>query len=90
MPSAAVSFPSEACPDDRLEVLFGELAELCGQRNAIDGRIVQIVAEMDRDELCGATGARSIPAVVAWKTGVTPRNAETIVAVARRLEEFPR
>jgi hypothetical protein len=77
-------------PRERLEVLFDEVAELCGQRNAIDARLVEIVAELERDELCGATGARSIPAVVAWKTGVTPRNAETIVAVARRLEEFPR
>jgi len=43
-------------PDQRLEVLFEELAELAGQRNAIDGRIVEIVAELDRDELCGSTG----------------------------------
>jgi hypothetical protein len=27
---------------------------------------------------------------VAWKTGVTPRNADTIVAVAQRLDDFPR
>lgn len=57
----------EALPTERLEGLFAELAELAGQRNAIDGRIVEIVAEMDRDELCGATGARSIKALVAWK-----------------------
>jgi hypothetical protein len=31
---------------DRLEVLFEELAELAGQRNAIDGRIVEIAAEI--------------------------------------------
>jgi hypothetical protein len=72
-----------------LEALFEELSELCGQRNAIDGRIVDIVAELDRDELCGATGARSITSLVAWKTGITPNNAETVVAVARRAEEFP-
>ncbi|ALI25991.1 Transcriptional regulator, IclR family [Mycolicibacterium fortuitum] len=75
---------------ERLEVLFDEVAELVGQRNAIDGRLVEIVAELDRDELCGATGARSIAALVAWKTGIAPRNAETVVAVARRLEQFPR
>ncbi|MDT5107680.1 MAG: hypothetical protein QOI25_5193, partial [Mycobacterium sp.] len=74
----------------RLDALFDELSELCGQRNAIDGRIVAIVAEIDRDELAGATGARSIPALVAWKTGVSPRNANTIAAVAHRLPEFPR
>ena len=76
-------------PDQRLEVLFGELAELAGQRNAIDGRIVEIVAEMDRDELCGATGARSVAALVAWKLGSSSANAHAISAVARRLEEFP-
>ena len=47
-----------ARPKDRLEVLFEELAELAGQRNAIDGRIVEIAAEIERDELCGMTGAR--------------------------------
>ena len=41
-------------------------AELTGQRNAIDGRIVEVVAEIDRDELWGAPGARSVAAVVAW------------------------
>ena len=77
-------------PEERLEVLFEELAELAGQRNAIDGRIVEIVAEMDRDELCGATGARSVAALVAWKMGSSSGNAHTIATVAHRLEEFPR
>ena len=77
-------------PVERLEVLFGELAELTGQRNAIDGRIVEIVAEVDRDELWGATGARSIPALVAWKTGCSSVNARSIAAVANRVAEFPR
>ena len=77
-------------PDQRLEGLFDELAELAGQRNAIDGRIVEIVAELDRDELCGATGARSVAALVAWKIGSSSGNAHTIATVARRLEEFPR
>jgi hypothetical protein len=82
--------PTVAPPDQRLEVLFEELAELAGQRNAIDGRIVEIVAEMDRDELCGATGARSVQALVAWKLGSSSANAHTITTIARRLEEFPR
>jgi Domain of unknown function (DUF222)/HNH endonuclease len=74
----------------RLDVLFEELAELCGQRNAVDGRIVEIVAEIDRDQLWGNTGARSVPALVAWKTGCSPANAQTIATVAGRLAEFPR
>ena len=71
-------------------MLFDELAELTGQRNGIDGRIVEIVAELDRDELCGATGARSIAALVAWKLGSSSANANTIATIAHRLEDFPR
>ncbi|HEY3924967.1 MAG TPA: DUF222 domain-containing protein, partial [Acidothermaceae bacterium] len=77
-------------PNERLEVLFEELAELTGQRNAIDGRIVEIVAEIERDQLCGGTGVRSVPALVAWKTGCSPANAHTISTIASRLQEFPR
>ena len=77
-------------PGERVEVLFEELAELTGQRNAIDGRIVEIVAEIDGDQLCGVTGARSVPALVAWKTGCSPANAHTITTIASRLAEFPR
>jgi hypothetical protein len=77
-------------PSVRLEVLFEELAELTGQRNAIDGRIVEIVAEIERDQLCGGTGVRSVPALVAWKTGCSPANAHTISTIASRLQEFPR
>jgi hypothetical protein len=90
MSTTATPLVTEVGPGERLEALFEEVAELCGQRNAIDGRLVEIVAEIERDGLWGATGARSLSALVAWKTGVTSHNAETMVAVARRLEEFPR
>ncbi len=79
-----------ATPTERLAALFDQLSELAGQRNAIDGRIVDIVAEIDRDELWGATGARSVAALVAWKTGTSRSNADAIATVAHRLESFPR
>ena len=90
MSLTASSDATVVSPAERVEVLFDELAELTGQRNAIDGRIVEIVAELDRDELCGATGARSIAALVAWKMGSSTTNANTIATVAHRLAEFPR
>ncbi|ORB03802.1 hypothetical protein BST33_02370 [Mycolicibacter minnesotensis] len=90
MSSIAASASAEVLPAARLEVLFAELAELCGQRNAIDGRIVDIAAEIEREELWGATGARSVEALLAWKTGASASNAHTIATVAHRLEEFPR
>ncbi|UXA05901.1 HNH endonuclease [Mycobacterium sp. SMC-2] len=88
--SSIASPPVVVSPKERLAVLFAELAELAGQRNAIDGRLVEIVAEIDRDGLCGMTGARSVAALVAWKLGSSSANAHTIATVAHRLEEFPR
>ncbi|WP_071286982.1 HNH endonuclease signature motif containing protein [Mycolicibacterium llatzerense] len=90
MSTAATAFDVEASPCERMDAFFDEIGELTGQRNAIDARLVEIAAEIDRDGLWGATGARSLTALVAWKTGVSPRNAEVMVAVAHRLEEFPR
>ncbi|ASQ89443.1 hypothetical protein CE197_25025 [Mycobacterium intracellulare subsp. chimaera] len=90
MSSIGSAEPVVVTASDRLEVLFGELAELAGQRNAIDGRIVEIVAEIDRDGLWGVTGARSVPALVAWKLGCSSGNAHTIATIAGRLTEFPR
>jgi hypothetical protein len=77
-------------PKERLEVFVDELAELTAQRNAIDGQIVDIVAELERRGLWGMTGCRSLSALVAWKTGVSLRNAHTLTAIAERIEEFPR
>lgn len=90
MSLTASSGATAVLPKDRLEVLFEELAELSGQRNAIDGRIVEIVAEIDHDELAGMTGARSVAGLVAWKLGSSSATAHTIATVAHRLDEFPR
>ncbi|MFA7514364.1 MAG: DUF222 domain-containing protein, partial [Mycolicibacterium vanbaalenii] len=54
---------------DRLEVCFEELAELAGQRTAIDGRIAQIAAEIDGAGLWAITGVKSLEGLLAWKLG---------------------
>ena len=94
MPPPTTSFAEGAPAQSRLEELFDEIAELTGQRNALDGRRVEIVAEIDGrgtadgNSLWGGTGCRSLESFVAWKFGVTPRRAETIVAVAHRIDEL--
>ncbi|MHA0288729.1 HNH endonuclease signature motif containing protein [Mycobacterium sp. C3-094] len=83
-------FPcSSLAIDERLSVLFDELAELTGQRNAIDGRIVEIFAEIDRDQMWAAAGAKSTAGLAAWKAGVSPSRAQTIATIAQRYDEFP-
>ncbi|KAA0110028.1 HNH endonuclease signature motif containing protein [Mycolicibacterium sp. P9-22] len=94
MPPPTTPFAEHVPSVRRLEVLFDEMGELTGQRNAIDGRLVEIIAEIDGagspdgNSLWGATGCRSLEALVAWKTGVSPRRAGTMVAVAHRLAEL--
>lgn len=90
MPPTTAFVDTGVNPGERLGVLFDELSVLAGQRNSIDGRIVEIAAEIDRDQLWGASGARSVATLVAWKTGVSPVNAHTITTIADRLPEFPR
>lgn len=90
MSSPAAPVVAELLPHERLEALFDEIAELAGQRNAIDGRLIDIIAEIDEDKLWGATGCRSIPALVAWKLGTSRRNAHTLAAIALRRKQFPR
>src|SRR2546422_3015124 len=87
--SSTAAPPVAVTPKERLEVLFEELSELAGQCNAIDGRIVEIVAEIDRDGLWGATGARSVAGLVAWKLGLSSVNAKTIAAVGGRVSGVP-
>jgi hypothetical protein len=76
--------------NDRLEVLFDRLAELAGQRNALDAQLVDIVAEIDREGLWGITGCRSLSALVGWKLGLSSANARILSTLARRVEQFPR
>ncbi len=75
---------------DRLDAQLDLLAELQGQRNAIDAQIVGVLGELARDDLWGYTGARSLESCVEWKTGSTRSHARALVAVASRAAEFPR
>ena len=96
MPPPTAPLDRDRFAPKRIEVLFDEMAELTGQRNAIDGRLVEIIAEIDGagsadgNALWGGTGCRSLAGLVAWKAGVSPRRAETMVAVAHRIDELPR
>jgi len=79
--------PAEA----RFEAISAELAELCGQQNAITGRIVELLAEVAgaEDELLGGTGVRSLEHFCTWQLGVSEGRAKSLAAIARRMDELP-
>ena len=85
-----VEMPLPKGQDARVGVLFERLAELQGQRNAVDAQIVDVVRAFDEEDLWGMTNCRSLEQLVAWKTGSSASHARALTAVARRAEAFPR
>jgi len=74
----------------RFDEIEAELAELCGQRNVIDGRIAELLAEVERDGLLGGTGLRSVEHFATWQLGVSRGHARDLTAIAERLDDLPR
>ncbi|MCV7278315.1 DUF222 domain-containing protein [Mycolicibacterium flavescens] len=75
---------------ERMDACFARLEELSAQRNAIDGQIVALVAEVTRDGLWAGTGAKTVKGLVAWKLGMSDATAGSVAAAAQRYDEFPR
>jgi hypothetical protein len=84
---ASLEGPTEK--ERRFDEIEAELAELCGQRNAIDGRIAELVAKVDAEELLAGTGLRSLEHFCTWQLGVSSGRAKDLVAVAERLHDLP-
>jgi len=89
--SPVVDRPGMTPAEARFEAITGELAELCGQQNAIAGRIVALLAEVaaSEDELLGGTGLRSLEHFCTWQLGVSSGRAKGLAAIARRVDELP-
>ena len=69
--------------------LEAEIAEVCGVMNAATGRLVHLIAGVLETESWQGWGIRSASHWVAWKCGVSPSRARTLVLMARRLGELP-
>lgn len=57
--------------------------------NAATGRLVDLIARVLETESWQGWGIRSASQWVAWKCGVSPARARTLVLMARRLGELP-
>jgi hypothetical protein len=66
-----------------------QIAQVCGVMNAATGRLVSLIARVLETESWQGCGIRSASHWVAWKCGVSPARAKTLVLMARRLREFP-
>ncbi len=71
------------------EQLEAEMAEVCGVLHAATAWLVRLIGQVLETEAWQGFGIRSAEQWVAWKCGVSPRRARTLVMMARRLGEFP-
>ncbi len=71
------------------ERLEAEMAEVCGVLHAASAWLVRLIGRVLETESWQGHGIRSAEQWVAWKCGVTPRRAHTLVTIARRLGELP-
>jgi len=65
------------------------MAVECGVANAAAGRLVALIAELLAGGFWQIAGIHSPEQWVAWKCGVSPHRARTLVTMARRLGELP-
>lgn len=64
-----------------------DIAVVCGQLNALHGRLVELLAEADA---VGASAGLASPAAYAtWQTGSTPAQGRALATVAARRDELP-
>ncbi|HJV09735.1 MAG TPA: DUF222 domain-containing protein [Acidimicrobiales bacterium] len=66
-----------------------EIAEVCGVMNAATARLVRLIGEVLETESWQGWGVRSASQWVAWKCGVSPARARSLVLIARRVNELP-
>ena len=75
--------------DAAIDVLEGELAEICGQLNVLHARLVAKVATALESGDWFQYGIHTPAQWLAWQTGLSPGRAREIVRVARARSEFP-
>src|SRR5690349_18764542 len=66
-----------------------ELAEVCHVINVATGRLLSVIARVLEAESWKIPGVHSPSQWVAWKCGVSPARARTLVLMAGRLAELP-
>jgi hypothetical protein len=69
--------------------LEDRLAELCGQRNVLDARLVALMAEVLASGVWEVSGITSASHWLAWKAGLSTAHARRVVAMARRRGVLP-
>src|SRR5262245_15729467 len=77
---------SEVSPLDRLEA---ELAEVCGQLNVLNARLVALTAAALSADAWQGWRIHTPAQWLAWKAGLSGATARTVVAVAERVDELP-
>jgi hypothetical protein len=85
-----MSLPAPRPLDVPTETLEDEVAALAAQLAAATGRMMPLLAELDRRAAWAAGGHRSLAHWLAWRTGMSLATARDHVRVALALRDLPR
>jgi hypothetical protein len=89
-PAIAAADPANhGDPFDALEALEARVAAVCGSLNMLHAQLVELAAEAIETEAWAGGGVRSVEHWLAWQTGLSPRRAREVTAIARRRAELP-
>jgi hypothetical protein len=69
--------------------LEARVAAVCGSLNVLHAELVELAAEAIETEAWAGGGVRSVEHWLAWQTGLSPRRAREVTAIARRRTELP-
>ncbi|MDA8184800.1 MAG: DUF222 domain-containing protein [Actinomycetota bacterium] len=91
--SSGPSMPSAGSVPDysalATEEIEAEVVELASRLAGATARLLGLIDELDRREVIGSWGCRSMAHWVSWRTGVSLSTAREQVRVARALRELP-
>lgn len=75
--------------EDRLWEVDREIALVCGQLNALQGRLVDLFVEATGGEVPNGCQFTSLGGWIAWKTGSDPRHGHRLAKLVERADELP-
>lgn len=79
----------ETAGDRRWDEVVTELGEIAGQLNSLFGRVTEIAAAVDDEDLLAGTGVSSLPQFLAWQLGLSQGRARELAKIASRRSELP-
>lgn len=79
----------ETAADRRWDEITAELGEIAGQINSLFGRVSQIAADVEDENLLAGTSIHSVALFLEWQLGLSRTRARQLAKIGHRRDELP-